>query len=338
MDLNIIWFILIGVLFTGYAVLDGFDFGVGALHLFHKKDEHRRISLNAIGPVWDGNEVWLVTGGGALFAAFPRVYASVFSGFYLAFILLLFSLIFRAIAIDFRSKMPMKWWRNLWDICFSVGSILSPFLIGVAMGNIVRGIPLDETGNYAGGLLPLLNPYAILLGITAVALFMMHGAIYLHMKTEGEMQQNVRRWITPCIIFFAVCYLVFTVATLTYVPHVKESLQGHPVFLVLVALTTLVIADIPREISKGRDARAFVCSVLSMALLMTLFALEMFPYMVYSSPEIQNSLDAYNAASSQKTLKIMLTIALIGMPLVIGYTISIYWIFRGKVKLESTSY
>ena len=150
LDLNTIWFVLIGVLFAGYAMLDGFDLGVGALHLFTKSDDERRVMLNAIGPVWDGNEVWLVTGGGALFAAFPNVYATVFSGFYLALMLLLASLIFRAVAIEFRSKQPMRWWRQMWDIGFAAGSLVSGLLLGVALGNIAWGIPIDSRGEFAG--------------------------------------------------------------------------------------------------------------------------------------------------------------------------------------------
>ena len=165
LDLNTTWFILIGVLFTGYAMLDGFDLGVGALHLLTKTDRERRIMLNAIGPVWDGNEVWLVTGGGALFAAFPNVYATVFSGFYLAFVLLLVALIFRAVAIEFRSKQPMHWWRQMWDVGFSVGSILSSLLIGVAMGNIAWGVPIDDRGEFSGTFLSLLGPYPLLIGV-----------------------------------------------------------------------------------------------------------------------------------------------------------------------------
>src|SRR5262245_33340458 len=160
MDLQLIWYVLVGVLLTGYVILDGFDLGVGALHLFVKKDEHRRLFLNSIGPVWDGNEVWLVTGGGALFAAFPEAYATVFSGFYLAFMLLLCSLIFRAVAIEFRSKEPWAWWRKMWDVAFSLGSILSSFLIGVAMGNLVVGIPLGPDHEYVGTFVALLNPYS----------------------------------------------------------------------------------------------------------------------------------------------------------------------------------
>ncbi len=213
LDLNTVWFLLIGVLFTGYAMLDGFDLGVGALHLFTKKDEERRIMLNAIGPVWDGNEVWLVTGGGALFAAFPNVYATVFSGFYFAFVLLLVALIFRAVAIEFRSKQPMRWWRQMWDVGFAAGSILSSFLIGVAMGNIAWGVPIDARGEYAGTFWTLLRPYPILLGVTTVSLFMMHGSIYAVMKTEGELHRKLRGWINNTIILFIICYATMTMAT-----------------------------------------------------------------------------------------------------------------------------
>src|SRR5690606_39928220 len=172
MDLNTTWFILIGALLTGYAILDGFDLGVGALHLLVKKDEERRTLINAIGPVWDGNEVWLVTGGGALFAAFPDVYATVFSGFYTAFMLLLFVLIFRAVAIEFRSKQEAKWWRQMWDVLFSLASIFIAFLMGVALGNIITGIPVGSDKEFMGSFFSLINPYTILVGITTVSLFM----------------------------------------------------------------------------------------------------------------------------------------------------------------------
>ena len=213
-DLNTIWFILIGVLLSGYAILDGFDLGVGTLHLLIKNDNDRRVMINSIGPVWDGNEVWLVTGGGALFAAFPQVYATVFSGFYTAIILLLFSLIFRAIAIEFRSKQSMKWWRQTWDVSFSVSSILIAFLMGVALGNIITGIPLDADKEFAGSFLSLIKPYTVLVGITTVALFMMHGSIYVVMKTEGELQNKIRSWVNNTIIFFVICYVTTTMYTL----------------------------------------------------------------------------------------------------------------------------
>ena len=337
-SLNLVWFILVGVLFTGYAMLDGFDLGVGAIHLFTKTDEERRIMLNSIGPVWDGNEVWLVTGGGALFAAFPMVYATVFSGFYLAFMLLLAALIFRAVAIEFRSKQPMKWWRRTWDIGFCVGSVLSSLLIGVAMGNIAIGIPLDENHEFAGRFLDLLNPYALLLGVTTVSLFAMHGAIYAVMKTEGALQQKIRGWINRCIICFIICYTTTTMATLLYVPHMTETIKTHPVFFGIALLNMLAVANIPREIHNGRDFNAFASSCASMIALMALFGIGMFPNMVFSNPDPANSLNIINGASSQKTLGIMLSIALIGVPIVLTYTICIYRVFRGKVKLDKMSY
>src|SRR5512140_2272094 len=313
LDLHTTWFILIGVLFTGYAMLDGFDLGGGALHLFTKDDQERRTMLNAIGPVWDGNEVWLVTGGGALFAAFPNVYATVFSGFYMAFVLLLVALIFRAVAIEFRSKQPMRWWRQMWDIGFSAGSILSSLLIGVAMGNIAWGIPIDDRGEFAGGFLGLLHPYSLLLGVTTLALFMMHGAIYALLKTEGPLHDKLRGWITNCIIFFIICYATTTMATLLYLPHMAARVRANPWLFSIALLNMLAIANIPREIHRGRDWWAFLSSCVAMVALMGLFGLEMYPNLVLSNPEPANSLNIHNASSSPKTLGIMLTIALTGV-------------------------
>jgi cytochrome d ubiquinol oxidase subunit II len=337
-DLNTIWFVLVGVLFTGYAMLDGFDLGIGALHLFTKDDNERRVLLNSIGPVWDGNEVWLVTGGGALFAAFPNVYATVFSGFYLAFYLLLAALIFRAVAIEFRSKQPMKWWRQTWDIGFSAGSILSALLMGVALGNIAWGIPIDANGEFAGTFFSLLRPYPLLVGVTTVALFMMHGAIYGVMKTEGALHDKLRRWAMSSIIFFVICAATTTMATLLYVPHMADRVRVHPWLFSIVLVNMLAIANIPREFHHNRDWLAFLSSCGAIITLMLLFGLNLFPNLVYSLPNPENSLDIYNAASSHKTLGIMLVIACIGVPVVIAYTVCIYWIFRGKVKLDRMSY
>ena len=337
-DLNTIWFLLIGALLSGYAILDGFDLGVGMMHLFVKGDKERRIMLNSIGPVWDGNEVWLVTGGGALFAAFPHVYATVFSGFYNAIILLLFMLIFRAVAIEFRSKRPMEWWKKFWDVAFSVASFLIAFLMGVALGNIITGIPIGPDKEFAGTFLGILNPYALLVGITTVALFMMHGAIYSVMKTEGELHEKLRGWVNNSIIFFVICYAIVTMTTLIYYPHMIENFRAVPLLFVVALLNMLAIANIPREISKGRDFRAFISSAASISALLLIFAIGIFPNIVYSNPNPEFSLTLYNAASSEKTLTIMLIIALIGIPFVFAYTITIYWIFRGKVKLDDMSY
>jgi cytochrome bd ubiquinol oxidase subunit II len=337
-DLNIVWFVLIGILLTGYAILDGFDLGVGSLHLLVKEDKERRLLINAIGPVWDGNEVWLVTGGGALFAAFPNVYATVFSGFYTAFMLLLFVLIFRAVAIEFRSKQEMRWWRQMWDIAFSISSILIAFLMGVALGNIVTGIPLDANTEFIGTFWGMINPYTILVGITAVALFMMHGAIYGVMKTEGELHNKMRGWVNNSIIFFVICYVTTTMATLVYYPHMTAHFKDYPYLFIVAILNMLAVANIPREITQGRDFKAFLSSCAAIAALLALFAIGLFPNIVISNPNPANSLTIYNAASSQKTLEIMLIIAMIGIPFVLAYTVSIYWIFRGKVKLTNMSY
>jgi cytochrome d ubiquinol oxidase subunit II len=338
LDLNTVWFVLVGILFTGYVILDGFDLGVGGLHLFTRTDLERRTMLNAIGPVWDGNEVWLVTGGGALFAAFPEVYATVFSGFYLAFILLLVGLIFRAVAIEFRSKEPMPWWRQFWDVSFAVGSIGCSFLLGVTIGNFAWGIPLDADHEFAGSFLGLLHPYALLTGVTTVSLFMMHGSIYVVMKTEGELHDKVRGWVRNCMIFFLICLATMTLATLVYVPRMSERLRQEPWLFGVAIVHMLAVANIPRETTAGRDFLAFLSSCAAMSTLMALYGLGMYPNLVYSHPNPEHSLTIHNAASSTKTLGIMLTIALIGVPIVLAYTASIYWIFRGKVKLDRMSY
>jgi cytochrome bd ubiquinol oxidase subunit II len=338
LDLNTIWFGLVGVLLTGYAILDGFDLGVGALHLFTRKDEHRRLMLNAIGPVWDGNEVWLVTGGGALFAAFPEVYATIFSGFYLAFMLVLCGLIFRAVAIEFRSKLAAQWWRQMWDVSFSVASIALSILLGVAFGNIIWGVPLSPEREFAGSFLGLLHPYALLVGVTTLALFMMHGAIYVVLKTEGELHEQARGWVQNGIIFFVICYGLTTMATLLYLPHMSQHMRDIPFFFGVPVLTMLAVANIPREIHHGNDFSAFVSSACVMIGLMALVAVGIFPNLVLSRPAPELSLTIFNAASSSKTLAVMLVIAATGVPIVLAYTASIYYIFRGKVKLDPMSY
>jgi cytochrome bd ubiquinol oxidase subunit II len=337
LDYNVLWYLVVGALFAGYAVLDGFDLGVGALHLFARTDEHRRLMLNSIGPVWDGNEVWLVVGGGALFAAFPNVYATVFSGFYLAMMLLLCALIFRAVAIEFRSKQPMRWWRQTWDVSFSVASIAASLLLGVALGNLVYGIPLDASGEYSGGLLGLLRPYPLLTGVTTVALFMMHGAIYLVLRTEGELHDIVRARVNDAIIFFVICYATTTMATLLYVPQMRVHIEQRPLLFVVPLATMLAIANIPREMHDGRFGRAFLSSCFAVVGLWGLVGIGMFPALV-NATDPSRSLTLVNSASSEGTLRTMTIIASIGIPLVAAYTVSIYWIFRGKVRLGSMSY
>ncbi|MCB2212915.1 cytochrome d ubiquinol oxidase subunit II [bacterium] len=327
------WWILVGVLFTGYAILDGFDLGIGGLFLLTKNDAHRQTMLRAIGPVWDGNEVWLITAGGALFAAFPMAYATAFSGFYLALILLLFMLIFRAVSIEVRSARDSASWRKFWDFAFAGSSVVAPLIMGVALGNIAIGVPLTEDHEYYGNLIAQLNPYSVLVGLTAVALFVMHGSIYLVLKTSGELNTFIRRWVRPAILVFIFFYLATTVATLFFVPHMAQPFKEHPWLFVVPLLSVLAIANVPREIHHNREWFAFLSSCFSIIFLMILYGIGMFPDMIHSSID-GNSLNAANAASSEKTLTVMLTIAAIGMPLVLAYTATIYWVFRGKVDVD----
>lgn len=339
MDLHILWFILLGLLLFGYAVLDGFDFGVGMLHLFISGDDReRRLVLNAIGPLWDGNEVWLVTFGGALFAAFPIAYASIFSSYYLPFMLLLFALIFRATAIEFRSKQPGRRWRRTWDGAFTLASTAAAFLMGLAVGNALWGIPIGAYGIYQGTLLDLLNPYALLVGVLAVCLFALHGSIYLYLKTEGELQQRLVPWMWRTFGVFLVCYILVTIYTLVARPEVTRHFADFPAGWAAVVFNVLAIANIPRAIYKGRPFYAFLSSALAILGLVFLFGAALYPNLVVSSIDPAFSLTIYNAAASEKTLGLMALFAAIGMPMVLTYTAIVYWTFRGKVQLGDFSY
>jgi cytochrome d ubiquinol oxidase subunit II len=339
MDLNTIWFVLVGILLTGYAILDGFDLGTGPLLLCTKGDRERRILLNAIGPIWNGNEVWLVTGGGALFAAFPNVYATVFSGFYDAFMLLLFALIFRAAAIEFRGKRPEPKWRARWDVAFGISSLVSSLLIGVAIGNLIWGIPLDHKHDFQGNLLTLLNPYSLLVGITSVALMTMHGNLYLILKTEGALQQQLVRWTKLTVPAYLACFLILNLVTLFVCRHLKPVMHERAGLLLFITVMALFVTfNIPRQLRRHNEGRAFVSSCLSIVMMMLLFAATIYPNLVISRPDLSNSLNIINGASTHKSLNFMFIVALIGVPIVLAYTISIYYVFRGKVVLTDESY
>ena len=337
-DLNTVWFLLIGILIIGYAILDGFDLGVGVLHLFAHDDNERRIHMNAIGPVWDGNEVWLLTGGGALFAAFPIVYATVFSAFYLAFMLLLTALIFRAVFMEFRGKVGSLRWRRFWDWSFGLGSLLPAVLFGVAIGNILRGIPIDKNGVFTGSFLDLLNPYALLLGALSLAMFTMHGAAYMTLKTEGVLRENMQNWVSKAWIAFVVLYFLATLATFFVSPFLFEDSLSNPLFWILFPLLLAAILYIPIAAKAGECFRTFLASSVTIACMIGLIGVSLFPRLVPSTTNLAFSLTVYNASSTTKTLTVMLIIALIGMPLVIGYTMYIYRVFKGKVVISEESY
>jgi cytochrome d ubiquinol oxidase subunit II len=332
------WFLIVGALFSGYAILDGFDLGAGAWHLFFRDDGHRRVALNAVGPVWDGNEVWLVIGGGALFAGFPEAYATLFSAMYIPFILFLGFLIFRAVSIEFRGKEQMRWWRNTWDISYSVSSAMLALLLGILLGNLLIGFHMDEHYVFTGHWFDFLNPYALSVGLTTLALFMVHGAIYLTMKTEGQLFEQVARLLRRSIIFFVLAFVVVTVISVTSFPHLTDRFISSPVLFVVPVLAFLSIANVPRLASKGRYLHSFLFSALSISFLLILVAIELYPTLILNSGDAANSLDIYNAASSEKSLGIMLTIAAIGFPLVAAYTIFVYRTFWGKVRLDEMSY
>jgi cytochrome d ubiquinol oxidase subunit II len=251
MDLHVLWFVLLGVLLMGYAILDGFDLGVGILHPLVRGDTERRLVLNSIGPLWDGNEVWLVTFGGALFAAFPEAYATVLSGFYLAVMLVLLSLIGRAISIEFRSKSRSKFWRGYWDFSFFLSSLTATFVFGVALGNVVGGIPLSPQGHYVGGLLGLVQPFALAVGVLAVAGAAMHGALYVQLKLEGELQQKAKRWAWVAFFVFVGLNVVVAAMALRGVPHLLVNFERWPVMWVMPGLVALALANIPRGLVRG---------------------------------------------------------------------------------------
>jgi cytochrome bd ubiquinol oxidase subunit II len=337
-DLNILWFILLGVLLAGYAILDGFDLGVGVLHLAARNESERRLMINSIGPLWDGNEVWLVTFGGAMFAAFPNAYATLFSGFYVAFMMLLFALIFRAVSIEFRGKRDSAGWKRFWDYSFFGASALATFLFGVAAGNAMLGIPINAQGVFIGSFFDLIRPYPVLIGLLTVSFTVMHGAIYLFLKTEGELQQVVHRWMWRGFGLTLVCYMLATIYTLGAIPEAAYNFRVHRWSWIVVVLTVLFFANIPRAIFLGRPFYAFLSSSLTIVALVFLFSFALYPGLVTSSISPDYTLTIYNAASSRKTLGIMAIVALIGMPFVLAYTAAIYWAFRGKVKISEHSY
>ena len=332
------WFLVFGLVITGYAILDGFDLGAGALHLFLKKEESRRIALNAIGPVWDGNEVWLVIGGGALFAGFPVAYAAIFSAFYVPFMVFIVGLIYRAVAIEFRSKEPGRMWRTAWDFVYFFACTTVALSLGLMLGNVALGIPLDANHEFAGHWLDFFNPFSILVSITTLALFMMHGAIFLTMKTENRLFTKLTVLAKNFTIFFVIAFSLTTLYTLLYVPHLSDQVRSAPQLFILPAIMVLAVANIPRQLTRGRYRWAFASSALTIAALLATVAVEVYPYLVFAPNAPANSITITNAASSAKTMSLLLKIALIGTPLVGLYTAFVFWTFKGKVKLDDMSY
>lgn len=338
LDYPTLWFLVVGAVFSGYAILDGFDLGAGAWHLFFRKEQSRRVALNAVGPVWDGNEVWLVIGGGTLFAGFPVLYGTLLSALYVPIMLFLACLIFRAISIEFRSKEEMLWWRQMWDVLYSASSMALAVLLGVLLGNVLQGAAIGENYEFIGSSWSFVNPYALLMGATTLALFMMHGAIYLLMKTEGRLFDKLRQLLKVATASFLMLFAITTLYTLLYLPELADRFVHYPWLFVLPIVIFLCLANIPRMATKFHFKRAFLFSALSISLLLVLVAVELYPALWRSTLDPVYTIDIYNAAASDHSLGIMLRFVVVGMPLVSGYTFFVYRTFRGKVKLDEYSY
>ena len=337
--LQICLYLVLCIAVIMYTILDGFDLGVGVLHLFVKSDQDRRILLNSIGPIWDGNTVWLIIVGGALFAGFPIAFGTIFSAFYTLTMMYLAGIIFRVAAIEFRSKHPSKNWRNFWDIIFCVSSTVIAFGAGILLANIIRGLPIDQEMNFQGNFWDFISFYSVLVGLMSVALFTVHGLTFLLMKTEGELHARLRRFVNPVMVVFGILYALTTLDTLVNNPHMLERFRGNTVLYIIPIIAILSMISIPYQIHKKRDRLAFVFSSLSILTPYLLFAIGTYPMILRSTIDPQNlSLTIFNSSAGEQTLKVVLLIVLIGIPLVFGYGYFLYKIFKGKVKLDSSSY
>lgn len=332
MDLNLVWFILLGVLLAGYAILDGFDLGVGIIHPILRGSRERNVGIKAIGPLWDGNEVWLVTFGGALFAAFPEAYATILSGMYLPIYLLLFCLILRAISVDFRNKVDTPIWKFMFDVGFFISSFFATLVFGVAAGNLIAGMELNDRGQYAGSLLDLFGVYPLATGGLAVATFALHGVMFLYLKTTGQLNQRLSNWMWHFWGVFLVLYILVSMFTLIEHPHVVVAVKEAPWAIPVVVLNVLCVANMPRTIYRQQFGQAFICSCLNIVCLVSLFSISTFPNLVFSTGT-GASLTLENAASSQGTLWIMTIIAMIGLPFIVAYTAVVYWTFRHPIEM-----
>lgn len=332
--LQILWFILVAVLWIGFFFLEGFDFGVGMLLPFlGKKDIERRAIINTVGPTWDGNEVWLLTAGGATFAAFPHWYATMFSGFYLALFLLLVGLIIRGISFEYRSKDVNPKWRNTFDWMIAVGSFLAALLLGAAFANLARGVPIDGKMMFTGNLFTLLNPYGLLGGVTTVAIFLLHGANFLGLKLEGELKERAIKlsktlWIVASVLYIALG--IFTYAAGFWARGIV-----NPGIVPIAAVVVLLAAGY--FINQKREGWAFIMVALNIVLTQVTFFSMTFPNVMISSTNPAWSLTIYNASSSQYTLTVMSIVALIFVPIVLAYQGWTYWMFRKRVTTDKKS-
>lgn len=339
MILNVVWFWVLGGMLIVYSLLDGYDLGVGAMYLWvARADDERRTALNAIGPVWNGNEVWLLAAGGMLVVSFPKVYASAFSGFYLALMLVLWFLILRGVSIEFRSKLESPLWRSLFDAGFWLGSFALALLLGVALGNVLRGLPVAEDGTFQGTFALMLNPYALLTGLASLATLAWHGANYLRLKTEGALQQRAQAWAGGLYFLVLVLLALATMATFWVSPTVAENYRTYPEAWAFPLLALLGLTWGYRSRQSGRERWAFRGSILTIAGLLGAAAMTVYPNLLYSTLKSDYSLTIFNAASSQHSLRAALLANSAGMIGVIIYTTYVHRTFSGKVQMGDHGY
>jgi cytochrome d ubiquinol oxidase subunit II len=338
MTLQTIWFFLWGLLWAVFFMTDGFDFGIGTLYPFlGKSDQDRRMMINAIGPLWDGNEVWLVMAGGVTFAAFPKVYAVMFSSLYSALMLILFALILRGVSFEFRGKVDDPRWRKIWDTCIFIGSFTPALLFGVAFANIFQGIPFDANGIYQGTLFTLLNPYGILGGVLFVLLFLQHGALWLCIKTVGELHdRSVRtaRRLWPAVLTAVVIFLIAS----KFATRLYDNYLDTPVLFLVILITVAALIGVRFFCNKTSYFKAWFASALTIVGTTFFGVIGLFPNLFPSSIDSASSLTAYNASSSPLTLKIMLFVVIIFIPIIIAYQSWAYYLFKDKVTEEDLAY
>ena len=338
MDLQSVWFFLWGLLWALFFITDGFDLGIGTLYpLLGKSEEDKRAMINSLGPLWDGNEVWLISAGGVTFAAFPLLYAVMFSSLYTALMLILFALILRGVSFEFRGKVQDPRWKKLWDGCIFIGSFLPALLFGVAFANIFRGLPIDENGIYQGTLFTLLNPYGLLGGLLFLCFFLVHGTLWLAIKTEGDLQARAaaltaKLW--PVLLGLAVLFLVAT----AFATDLWANYLASPALFIVVILTVAGLLGIKYFHGQGTYFKAWFASALAIIGACFFGIVGLYPNVFPSSIDAQFSLTIFNASSSPLTLRIMLAVVVLFVPIVLAYQIWTYNLFKGKVKPEDLVY
>ena len=334
MILQSIWFFLWGLLWAVFFMTDGFDFGVGTLYPFlAKNDDEKRLMINSLGPLWDGNEVWLITAGGVTFAAFPLVYAVMFSSLYSALMLILFALILRGVSFEFRGKVADPRWRNIWDGCIFIGSFLPALLFGVAFANIFQGIPIDGEGIYQGNLFTLLNPYGLMGGLLFVAMFVEHGSLWLAVRTGGDLQQRAVKTALLVWVVMLVLLVLFLVASL-FSTHLFDNYLAHPILFIVPLLAVVAFFGVKMYMGKEEYVKAWLASALTIICVTFFGIIGLFPNLFPSSIDPAHSLSAFNASASPLTLKIMLTVVVMFIPVVIAYQVWTYRLFMGKLSTE----